>query len=307
MTFLLVLGINQNLISQNKNIEITAKRNPDKSVDFLYTKKEPGSYYVKIEFPTIENSYRLDFEEVVKNNTGRLFKLKPINRDKPINFTYTVVSIRGNPNPKINKDFLYVLPFKTGTSVSISESSNLKETYFNAKKDPNWNSFIVDRKTADTIYNMRKGIVIEVIDEFETDSLDAYKYNSKMNKILIEHEDGTISRYKGFNRNSIFVKPGQTVYPQTKLGALDIFNNYVYRLYFDIYYIKELNFDLLPKRTLSSEDQSQHLNPYFYSSKGPVTLENNEEHIVEIDDTTRFMEFTKREKKLFAKSPETFK
>lgn len=100
----------------------------------------------------------------------------------------------------------------------------------------------MDRVSADTIYNMRKGIVIDVINEFKTDSLDAYKYTSKMNKIFIEHDDGTIARYVGFNSKSIFIKPGQTVYPQTKLGVLDIFNNSVYRLYFDIYYLKKNKF-----------------------------------------------------------------
>lgn len=306
MTFLMILGLNQKLLCQNTNIEITPKRNPDKSVDFYYTKKVPGSYYLKIEFPTLENCYQTDFEGVVKNNNGRLFKLEPINKQQHVNFSYTVFSVRGNPNPKIDKNFVYVLPFKAGTSIDILKSTSLKEEYFNAKKNPNWNSFIVDRVSADTIYNMRKGIVTEVIDEFKTDSLDAYKYTSKMNKILIEHDDGTISSYTGFNNKSIFVKPGQTVYPQTKLGVLDIFNNSVYRLYFDVHYLKKINFDSTEKRTLSSEDQSEHLNPYFYSSNGPVTLNNNSKYIVEIDETVRFKEFTKREKKTYKKSPQTF-
>lgn len=306
ITFLMILGINQKLLSQNKNIEITHKRNPDKSVDFHYTKKLPGSYYLKIEFPTLENSYKTEFEGVIKHGSGRLLKLKPINREQHVNFSYTYSSIRGNPDPKIDKDFIYVLPFKAGTSIDIIKSTNLKEEYFNAEKNSNWNSFIVDRASADTVYNMRKGIVVEVINEFKTDSSDAYKYNSKINKILIEHEDGSIARYKGFNNKSIFVKPGQIVYPQTKLGALDIFNNLVYRLYFDVYHLKKIDFDSTEKRTLSSESQSEHVNPNFYSSRGPITLNSNNKYIVEFDDNIRFMEFTKREKKNYKRSPEAF-
>lgn len=306
MTFLTILVINQKLLSQNTNIEITHKRNPDKSVDFYYTKKLPGSYYLKLEFPNLENCYQTNFEGVIKNSTGRLLKLEPINKEQHVNFSYTIFSIRGNPNPKIDKNFIYVLPFKVGKSINIIKSSSLKEEYFNAKKNLNWNSFIVDRISADTIFNMRKGIVIEIIDEFKTDSLDAYKYTSKMNKIFIEHEDGTISRYIGFNGKSIFVKLGQTVYPQTKLGVLDIFNNSIYRLYFDIYYLKKINFDSIEKRTLSSADQSEYLNPYFYTTNGPITLKNKNENIVEIDETIRLKEFTKREKKLYKKSPQTF-
>jgi len=306
MTVLMFLGINQKLLSQNTNIEITHTRNPDKSVDFSFTKKLPGSYYLKVEFPTLENSYKTEFEGVIKNNSGRLLKLSPINKEQPVNFSYTFSFVRGNPDAKIDTDFLYVLPFSVGSSIDIVKSANLKEEYFNAEKNPNWNSFIVDRESADTVFNMRKGIVIEVIDEFKADLTDAYKYTSNLNKILIEHEDGSIARYTGFNNRSIFVKPGQTVYPQTKLGALDIFNNSVYRLYFDIYHLKKMNLDTKEKRTLSSEDQSEHINPIFYSPSGPFTLNSNNKYIVEFDDTILFKEFTNREKRTYKKSPLAF-
>lgn len=89
MTFL-ILGINQTALSQNINIEITPKQNLDKRVDFYYTKGLPGSYYLKIEFSTLGNSYPTDFEDVIKKSTGRLFKLQPINKQQPVNFSYTV-------------------------------------------------------------------------------------------------------------------------------------------------------------------------------------------------------------------------
>ncbi len=306
ITFLTILSINEKLLSQNKNIEITYRRNSDKSVDISYTKELPGSYYVKLEFPTLENCYQSDFEGVVKNSSGRIIKLEPINKEQHVNFSYKLSSIRGNPNPKIDKNFNYVLPFKIGTSIKIIESTSLKEKYFNAEKDLNWKSFIVDRITADTIYSMRKGIVIDIIDEFKADPLDAYIYTSEMNKIFIEHNDGTIAKYVGFNRKSIFVKLGQTVYPQTKLGVLDIFNNSVYRLYFDISYLKNVDFDSSEKRTLSSESQMEHIKSYFYSSIKPITLKNNSEYIVEIDEIIRFKEFTKREKKMYMKTQQTY-
>ena len=303
--FLTILGVSEKVLSQNKNIEITYKRNSDKSIDISYTKELPGSYYIRLEFSTLENCYKSDFEGVVKNNSGRIIKLEPINKEQHVNFSYKLFSTRGNPNPNFDKNFNYVLPFKIGESIKIIESTSLKEKYFNSEKDLNWKSFIVDRNSADTIYSMRKGIVIDIINEFKTDSLDAYLYTSEMNKIFIEHNDGTIAKYVGFNRKSIFVKLGQTVYPQTKLGVLDIFNNLVYRLYFDISYLKNVDFDSSKKRTLSSESQMEHINTYFYSSIKPITLKNNNEYIVEIDEIIRFKEFTKREKKMYIKTQHT--
>ncbi|OGS72841.1 MAG: hypothetical protein A3F91_13275 [Flavobacteria bacterium RIFCSPLOWO2_12_FULL_35_11] len=306
ITFLTIIGINYKLISQNENITITYERNPDKSVDFSYNKKLPGSYYLKLEFQNLMNCYQTVYEDVIKDGSGHLIKLKPIDSKQHVNFSYKYSSIRGNPNPKIDKSFNYVFPFKTGKSIKILESTSLKEKYFNAEKDSNWKSYIVDRINADTIYGMRKGIVIEIVDKFETDSLDEYIYTSSMNKIVIEHNDGTISNYIGFNKKSIFVKLGQTVYPQTKLGVLNIFNNSTYRLYFDISYLKETNLDHSKKRTLNSQSQMEHITPYFFNSNGSLIVKNNNEYLVEIDEITRFKEFTKREMKQYMKNPQVF-
>lgn len=308
ITFLTIICVNQKILSQNKNIEIKYERNPDKSVDIYYSKKLPGSYFIKLEFPILDNCYQSrKIEKVIKNSSGQIVKLKPINSEEHINFSYKLSSIRGNPNPKIDKEFIYILPFKIGKSIRIVESTSLEEKYFKAEKDLNWKSFIVDRVIADTVYSMRKGIVIDIIDEYKTDSLSGYDYTSKTNKIMIEHNDGTISRYRGFNRNSIFIKLGQTIYPQTKLGVLELFNNSIYRLYFDISYLKKVEFESNQKRTMSSESPMEHITPYFYSSKGPITLKNNNEYIVEYNETTYFKEFTKSETKKFKKNPQIFK
>lgn len=306
IALLFVLGINQLLTSQNKDIEITIKRNDDKTVDLSYKKKLPGSYYIKLEFTNLQNCYQKDYTKVIKHTSGRLLTLRPINEKQHINFSYRVNYVKGHPNPKVDKDFKYVLPFKNGKEIKVLESTNLNETYFNAKKDSKWKSFIVDRTKADTIYSMRKGIVTEIKSDFKTDSTDAYVYTSKLNKIVVEHEDGTFSRYIGFNKTSIFVKLGQTVYPQTKLGVLDIFNNSTYRLYFDVAFLKDIDFNLIKNRKMSSDNLSEHVTPYFYSSNGPVQLKHNNEYVVEIDELTLLKEFSRKEKKKYKKNPKIF-
>ncbi len=59
------------------------------------------------------------------------------------------------------------------------ETKSLKETYFEAKKDNNWKSYVADRINADTIYSMRKGIVTEIKSNYDTNPADQYKYTSK--------------------------------------------------------------------------------------------------------------------------------
>ena len=303
ITFLVVIGINQNLLSQNKNIEITYKRNTDKTVDISYTKKLPGSYYIKLEFTTLKNCYKSNIERVIKNSSGRLIKLKPIDSKQHVNFSYKYSTIRGNPNPKIDSLFNYTIPFKKGKKVRINEAWNVGEKYFGNDRPTNWKSYIIYRKSPDTICSMRKGIVVQITNKFNVDTLFNKSFTSKRNTILIEHSDGTYASYTGFKKNSIFVKLGQTVYPQTKLGILEIFNAGKYRLSFAIYYIIDSNLENLKKQNLKNrKSRNAFLTPYFITENGSEKIKSRNEYIVTSNEKILFEEFTKREKKKYKKN-----
>ncbi len=79
---LLLLITSGQLLAQTKNIEISYKRNDDKTVDISYTKKLPGSYYLFLEFPQLENCYQSNLKEVIKSSSGTLLTLRPINNTK---------------------------------------------------------------------------------------------------------------------------------------------------------------------------------------------------------------------------------
>ena len=103
---------------------------------------------------------------------------------------------------------------------------------------------------------LEKGIVVEITNEFKTDPSLKYEFTSKMNRVLIEHSDGTYASYTGFKKDLIFVKLGQTVYPQTPLGTLDQFNNSSYRLYFNIHYLVTKNMDSKTEGFLKNKQKS---------------------------------------------------
>ena len=306
LILLTVVCLSSAAFCQNKNIIVTAKQNPDHSVEFSYTKELPGSYMLNVDFTTMENSFSNGFHGVVKNSSGRLLKLSPSNTSQYINYRYSISYMRGDPNPKVDSNFVYVLPFKKGSDVKIKETFNLSERYLNSEKRPNWKSFIADRAEPDTVYAMRKGIVIEIIDTFTPDSLE-YNYTSSMNRVIVEHDDGTSSHYSGFNKAKILVKVGQVVYPQTQLGVLEIFNKEFYRLYFDVSYLKEVDLKGKIDAPFNEKYKQTHINPYFYNASGPLFLKGNEKYVVDFDDAIFLKEFTNREKKLFQKNPGSFK
>ena len=297
IAILTAVGFGNNLMAQDKKINIKFQRNADKSVDFYYEKELPGSYYLSLIFNNLENTFASNYEGVIKYASGSILTLTPNNKDRDIIFSYSFSTLRGTPNPKVDSLFNYTLPFKKGKTIKILENSNLGEKYFGSERPSKFKSYMTNRTIPDTVCSMRKGIVVEIKNEFACDTLDQYKYNSRMNYVVIEHSDGTFAFYKGFKKDLIFVQLGQTVYPQTQLGILDKFNNSTYRLYFCIYYLINKDFDLNNNATLKTfKSREEYLSPYFITAEGQTKLKHNNNYTIDFNETMLFYELTKKER-----------
>ena len=293
--------------SQKKKIEVKYEIKSDRSIDFYYEKNMPGSYYLTLKFDNLENcSNNKIYKKVIKNDSGSLLILEPQNKDKGISFSYKTKYIIGNPDPKINENIVYSLPFKVGKSIKIVEASNVGEKYFGSEKPIDWKSFIVYSNEPDTIYSMRKGIVVKIIDEYQNDDKINKAFTTKRNLILIEHKDGTYATYKGFNKNEIFVKLGQKVYPHTILGKLEKFNKTSYRLDFNsFHYLNNLLDDT--ENTLKNRNHKiKYLNPIFLSDNLNTKIKSKEIYKVSFNEELKLKEFSKREKKKYKKNPNNF-
>lgn len=306
LVFILCIGFNLIGFSQKESIIIKTQKNKDKSVDFYYEKSVPGSYFLIIKFTALENSAMNTFRDVVKHDSGHLFTLRPEHEGKSIKYSYRTSGFRGVPNPKLDSLFTYALPFKKGKHIIIHENNNVGEKYFDDKSPKNWKSYGISRKKADTVTNMRKGIVVKITNKFDTDTLVKKSYTTKMNSILIEHPDGTFANYKGFKKGSVFVKLGQKVHPHTELGILDAFND-SYRLYFSVYYLMMEGLNSKGKNTVTNRKrQHAYVTPYFYTDNGSVKLEDNKKYEIVFDEEVFLKEFTKKELKKYKKNPSQF-
>lgn len=294
IAFLFILSINI-LNAQNDNIEISYKVNNDNSVDITYKKRLPGSYYVTLKFSKLTNSYPSDFKGVINKSSGSIVKLRPINKEKSIGFSYKTSYRRGAPDPKIDSLVTYALPFKKDKKITVYEAFNVSEKYLNEERPSNWKSYVVKSKTPDTIFSMRKGTVIEIVNDFVTDTIVDKSFTSNRNRVIVEHEDGTYASYKGFKKNSISVKLGQTVYPYTKLGVMDILNTDGYRCSFTVYYVKD-----------SETFEYEYITPNFLTENGIEKLITAKEYQVKFNETVLLQEFTRREKKKYKKDPSQF-
>jgi hypothetical protein len=299
------------LFAQVENITIANKVNDDQSIDFTYTKEMAGSYYVHMEFLNISNCYTTEYKGVVMDRVGTILTLKPANPQQGIGYSYKYRFIRGVPNPKIDEAFQYVLPFKIGKKVQIFEAGSIEEKYFGQEKNENRKSYVVLLKKSDTIFCMRKGIVVKLINEYVDDMPTTTQYTNKRNSVTIEHEDGTLANYEGFQKDSFKVKLGQTVYPYTEIGLVSLFDKTEnsYRLDFNVYYLSNVN------NLESDQYQSVHnyksrykfITPKFFSSDGIVTIETTKSYKSVFNDAIILQEMSRSEKKKYLKDPTQFK
>jgi hypothetical protein len=288
-----------NTYAQIDDVEITYTHNSDNSCDFYFKKSAPGTYHLIIKFKSIRNTEKYFYEGNVKEYSGFLFKLKPIKPEKKIKFICEPYFIKGNPKPEIDKDFNYLLPFKKGKKIAVStimtlmsnltEGNNIFGSYVTYSSSPK----------SETIHAMRKGVVIEVVNSYDFDPKSFDIFYEKRNSIIIEHEDGTLASYAGFKKDAILVKIGQTVLPTDCLGRLEKSVDNWYHLFFEIYYSANVK-DVFPDKQQDLNKRiTKKLNPFFYTNKGLVALDDkiyeSQDYTVETPDTIIYQEFTKEE------------
>lgn len=296
IVFLIVFGFSCKITAQERVLELNPVRNPDNSIDFFYVKNKPGSYTVKIKFKNVINCNAVDYEDVVQDSSGKLLTIDPIDKKKPINYSSTLSYSFGNNKPKVDSLFQYILPFRKGKNKTFFESQNSEEKYLGKEKPEDWKSYFTGSNKPDTIYAMRKGIVVKIMDEFANDTL--VKSTTKKNSVTIEHADGTIAYYKGFKLHQIAVKLGETVYPATQLGILEMNKGASYFLNFGIYYFADDVLDKDPNATLKTAKSSHvYLTPYFYTKEGLTKIIPKNKYTADYDDLILTKEFTKKELK----------
>lgn len=299
--------INFYLYAQDENFTISPTVNTDQSIDFNYAKEMPGNYYVHIQFSNMSNCYTTEYKGVVSDYGGTILNLKPTNPQQGISYSFNYRFTRGTPNPKIEDTFQYILPFKTGKKEQFFEAGNLGEKYFGQEKNDSWKSYVVLLNKPDSIFCMRKGIVVKLTNEYDNEMSTTNEYTSKRNSMLIEHQDGTFAEYKGFQKDSFKVKLGQLVFPYTLLGVVALFDktDNKYRFDFNLYYLNNVdNLDRDEHQSIKNyKHQYKYIAPKFFTSDGSITIETTKEYTATCNEAILLQEMSRSEKKKYFKDP----
>lgn len=301
LSLLSFLIINSKISAQAQNITVTSKRNDDKSVDLFYEKKNPGTYTVRVELSDVNNCDITSYEKTITGSSGNLVKLRPVDKSRGISYSMRYSTVMGEINPRVDTLFHYVLPFKNGKKIKVSEAGNVGEKYFGQEKALNWKSYVVHTEKPDTICSMRKGIVVLIKNEYDSNATKDVNYTSMRNQVTVEHADGTYATYKGFKKNGIFVELGQTVNPQTELGVAALYDNNSYRIDFNIYYLTGNVFKAQKVSLNKYKSNFKFITPIFVTQEGDITLESKKEYVVTTNDMVVTQEFSRSEKKKYTK------
>ena len=284
--------------SQAKPIELKLSRNDDKSLTCKYVKNLPGSYTVSIDVNEINNAFAPKLNYVINGINGSLFTLAPIDSKSSIKFSYRYKYSLGATNPKVDRLFTYLLPYKEGLNLECRDLSDVNHKYFDKELPKNYRALLFISDSTLTVRAVRKGVVVQVVNEHKTDTSMVYSYSSERNKIIIEHEDGTLAKYEGFKQNKIRVKLGDIVYPNTVLGKTSRYDKREeYQLRLSIYFKTQESFKKSNEASTDNGRKIEYINPYFLTSEGILQLDAKKHYAGAINEDIITKEFTRKELK----------
>ncbi len=286
--------------AQERKLELSSERKSDKSVEISYKKTDPGYYTVVLNFSELTNTSGIKEVYSINGTGGPLVTFKPTDPNQHINYRYSYQSIRGKLKPKMDLNFCYILPYATGTACEVVEAGLASERYFGAERPADWKSYLMYTEKEEMVTAIRKGIVVDITDQYEEEK--NVEFTTRLNSVIVEHEDGTLVRYLGFKKGSLKVKIGDPVFPNSLLGLNTRRSTKKFCISIFMYYLNSVDFESLREQTLSKQKSLYSIiTPKFTVESNSCTLlENRKTYTAYSSKEIVTKEMSKRELKKYA-------
>lgn len=219
--------------SAQKAFEVKSERLEDKSVRLWAEKSYVGKVTVALTFKKLENtSLYGDGIYTVESANLNLERLRPIDADSHIGYSYSYRWFYGDVEAEADTTFVYRLPVSTQ---KLTQARNVVDMFTHYLKNENRNVPVAsfDVEPTDTIYAARKGVVVK-IDKNASQQDQQLESSTERAYVQVEHADGSWALYRMLNPNSILVEVGQTVYPDTPIGFPWSFDGERYLFFFSV-------------------------------------------------------------------------
>lgn len=292
LLLLCCLGLIGPAAAQHKErTTVRVERKEDYSTVFFADKTYPGTQTILLKFGNLENcSNASSTERIELKQSGPFLTLRSADGRSHVRFSYSYRIFDHAVNPRVDRDFLYRLPFSASRSARVRRT--VSDTRLLRSDAPaEFHGYSFGLAQGDTVYAARKGLVVSIEQPGNSEKRAELIYTRDQSSILIEHADGTIGRYGSVEE--IRVKPGDTVYPFTPLGLASSFNGERYFLVFQLLY-----------RTEDAENENKpfpyvYLAPRFATTSGDEELTIGDSYVPRVDEALLTREMNKRERKKF--------
>lgn len=254
----------------------------DQKNQFVITaeKNEPGTQYVELEISNLKNAsgYHVGVIPLVVESSGELLTIPPIDRENTPSVQYSYVYWQGNPLSDPDRNFVYRLPYSHRIARSV-DTLTLQRA--DMDHQINWYCIQFNMERGDTLFAARAGEVIRTREAGNT---------RPHGDLTIEHGDGSFSDYSVME--TIFVRPGERVYPHTPIGLAGSPDGRNYRARFMVYYHR------LPKEGKTypnAKFENHYIRPVFQTNKGIKPLNVKEVYVPSVPLELIIREMPRRE------------
>lgn len=182
---------------------------------------------VQIVFSELENmqapvSINDPHETVVFRGRQQLLRLRP--EGGAPRYRFSSLSFRGNLKEKADTNYVYLLPAAPDKGIRPGKLVRM-EKFLGKQSSGKSTGISVPMTEGDTVFACRGGIVSEMKESYEPEEKDQKKGDGRVfstgeNFVEIYHKDGSFMRYTIFEKDRIFVEPGDRVYPGQPLGIV---------------------------------------------------------------------------------------
>lgn len=284
--------------SFSQDLFVTFSTNQRNDVIFSYEKNFPGSATIILGFKKVENALiSSTISTTVRGSEGRFFILNSVDRARPIKFLFEVRYFRGSILKKVKKYPKYSIPFKDGADVTVEDLKVQDHAKLVTANGEKWMGFKYRSSKPDSVISIRAGVVSELMNNHQNpDDRDPWV---NANFVTVEHLDGSIARYWGFQKGNIKVNVGDQVKPGDLIGIMDDGES---QLHLTVYYIKSYDIDLTvdPLTDIEGFD-FQYVNPTVVHQKGAGRLKEGQNYISLMNSDLISSEMTEEEKLRFFK------
>jgi len=167
----------------------------------------PYQYKITFYGKCAEKLSQKEFTGIVYNNQGEVELFRVSSSDiLPDKITFTEKFKVGDPDIKMDSNYVYRLPFADDESYRVTQAFNSRYSH------KGWQNYSIDFAMCEgsPVYAARGGVVVDFKKDSNLGGRNS-KYAKYTNYLIIYHDDGTFSGYLHLQKNGVTVDVGDIV------------------------------------------------------------------------------------------------